>query len=278
MRQVFARARASSPCIVFFDELDALVPRRDDNLSEASARVVNTLLTELDGLTPRKQVFVIGATNRPDMIDPAMVRPGRLDKLLYVDLPSQDERFEILKTLCKKIPLEGGGGGQGGVEDDKDVVADRRPDLRAISADERCDGFSGADLGALVREAAVTALREALPVPQYSEDGLEISGPAPATATAGAGPNAEKSIVSITHRHFEYALGKINPSVSHQQRRKYEALRNRFAGIPVGKKRSVAEPDEADRGIAFSTIDVDESPVQQGEGQASMQATAAAPA
>lgn len=209
---------------MFFDELDALVPRRDDNLSEASARVVNTLLTELDGLTPRKQVFVIGATNRPDMIDPAMVRPGRLDKLLYVDLPSQEERHEILRTLCKKIPLEQG-------ED--------RPDLRALVADKRCDGFSGADLGALVREAAVTALREALPVPRYSEDGTEL-------AESDVG---EKSAVTIKHRHFEQALSKVNPSVSHQQRRKYEALRNRFAGIPIGKKRSVAETDvEAEGG------------------------------
>ena len=94
MRQVFSRARASSPCVIFFDELDALVPRRDDNIvrsvlsmldsirslfsqSESSARVVNTLLTELDGLDSRKGVYVIAATNRPDIIDPAMVRPGR---------------------------------------------------------------------------------------------------------------------------------------------------------------------------------------------------------
>ncbi|CAG8766758.1 9864_t:CDS:2, partial [Acaulospora colombiana] len=72
LRQVFSRARASSPCIIFFDELDALVPRRDDSLSESSARVVNTLLTELDGLDSRRGVHVIAATNRPDMIDPAM--------------------------------------------------------------------------------------------------------------------------------------------------------------------------------------------------------------
>ena len=191
---------------------------------------MNTLLTELDGLTPRKQVFVIGATNRPDMIDPAMVRPGRLDKLLYVDLPSPEERFEILKTLCKKIPLE--------KEDDS-------ADLHDISTDKRCGGFSGADLGALVREAAVTALREALPVPQYTEDGLEVQQ----SETA-----QERRTVTIKQSHFDLALKKVNPSVSHQQRRKYEALRNRFAGIPVGKKRSVADvednqvPDEVSAG------------------------------
>ncbi|KAH9930123.1 P-loop containing nucleoside triphosphate hydrolase protein [Fomitopsis serialis] len=105
VRQVFSRARASAPCVIFFDELDALVPRRDDALSESSARVVNTLLTELDGLDARRAVYVIAATNRPDMIDPAMCRPGRLDKLLYVDLPSAEERGEIVRTLVRKVPL-----------------------------------------------------------------------------------------------------------------------------------------------------------------------------
>ncbi|KAL8287188.1 hypothetical protein RQP46_003640 [Phenoliferia psychrophenolica] len=136
VRQVFARARASSPCIIFFDELDAMVPRRDDSLSESSARVVNTLLTELDGLEPRKQVFVIGATNRPDILDPAMVRPGRLDKLLYVDLPTPSERVEILRAQTKKTPL--------GPDVDLDVIA----------RDVECDGFSGADLGALRKRFA----------------------------------------------------------------------------------------------------------------------------
>jgi ribosome biogenesis ATPase len=82
IRQVFARARASSPCIIFFDGLDALVLRDDNVLSESSVRVVNTLLTKLDGLDARCGVFILAATNRPDMLDSAMCRPGRLDKLL----------------------------------------------------------------------------------------------------------------------------------------------------------------------------------------------------
>jgi ribosome biogenesis ATPase len=212
VRQVFSRAQASSPCIVFFDELDALVPRRDDNLSESSARVVNTLLTELDGLTPRKQVFVIGATNRPDMIDPAMVRPGRLDKLLYVDLPTQEERLEILRTLCRKVPLS------------------ESLNFSSVVEDQRSEGFSGADLGALVREAAVTALREALPKDDDQDE----------AASAESSPPQ----IVIEQRHFDTALKKVSPSVSQQQRRRYEALRNRFAGIPVGKKRSVADEEE----------------------------------
>ncbi|TIC70899.1 AAA-domain-containing protein [Wallemia mellicola] len=146
IRQVFNRARASSPCVIFFDELDALVPRRDDNLSESSARVVNTLLTELDGLESRKQVFVIGATNRPDIIDPAMVRPGRLDKLLYVDLPSAEERVQVVRTLSSKTPIN---------EKEMDIVCE-------VIQSEKCSGFSGADLASLVRESAVVALRESL--------------------------------------------------------------------------------------------------------------------
>ena len=83
VRQVFSRGRASAPCVIFFDELDALCPRRSGEATASSERVVNQLLTELDGMDSRNHVFVIAATNRPDMIDPAMLRPGRLDKLLY---------------------------------------------------------------------------------------------------------------------------------------------------------------------------------------------------
>lgn len=140
VRQVFVRARSSIPCVIFFDELDALVPRRDDSLSEASARVVNTLLTELDGLgSSRQGIFVIAATNRPDIIDPAMLRPGRLETLLFVNLPSPLERVEILQTLVRKLSIEFG------------------EDLRQLA--EECEGFSGADLGSLLRRAGYMAIK-----------------------------------------------------------------------------------------------------------------------
>jgi ribosome biogenesis ATPase len=139
VRQVFVRARSSIPCVIFFDELDALVPKRDDALSESSARVVNTLLTELDGLSSRQGIYVIGATNRPDIIDSAMLRPGRLETLLFVDLPGEDERVEILQTLIRnlKIPF------------DEDVAAIARG----------CEGFSGADLESLLRRAGYAAIK-----------------------------------------------------------------------------------------------------------------------
>ena len=139
VRQVFVRARSSIPCVIFFDELDALVPRRDDALSESSARVVNTLLTELDGLSNREGIYVVAATNRPDIIDPAMLRPGRLETLLFVDLPGDDERAEILQTLVRNLGVDFG------------------PTLEGLA--RGCEGFSGADLGSLVRRAGYYAIK-----------------------------------------------------------------------------------------------------------------------
>ncbi|KIW85623.1 hypothetical protein Z517_01015 [Fonsecaea pedrosoi CBS 271.37] len=144
VRQVFTRARSSVPVIVFFDELDALVPTRDGGVgggSEASARVVNTLLAELDGVGhSREGIYFIAATNRPDIIDPAMLRPGRLDMFLYVGLPDAEGRVEILRTLCKKV---------NGLMFDESLATIAR----------ECDGFSGADLESLLRRAGLAAVR-----------------------------------------------------------------------------------------------------------------------
>lgn len=140
VRQVFVRARSSIPCVIFFDELDALVPRRDDALSESSARVVNTLLTELDGLGSNRQgIYIIAATNRPDIIDPAMLRPGRLETLLFVNLPGPSERAEILQTLIRNLPIE------------------FNDQMLALA--ESCEGYSGADIGSLLRRAGYSAIK-----------------------------------------------------------------------------------------------------------------------
>ncbi|XP_078212567.1 nuclear valosin-containing protein-like isoform X10 [Callithrix jacchus] len=101
VRQIFQRAKNSAPCVIFFDEVDALCPRRSDRETGASVRVVNQLLTEMDGLETRQQVFIMAATNRPDIIDPAILRPGRLDKTLFVGLPPPADRLAILKTITK---------------------------------------------------------------------------------------------------------------------------------------------------------------------------------
>jgi ribosome biogenesis ATPase len=217
VRQVFARARASSPCIIFFDELDALVPRRDDTLSESSARVVNTLLTELDGLDARRGVFVLAATNRPDMLDPAMCRPGRLDKLLYVDLPAPEERAEIMRTLLAgsrrrcRVPLL------------SPAVVE---DVAVMMGSPKGDDYSGADLAALVREAGVRALRRALG-PLEDMDGHSDG----AVVASGDDSGERKDVegVVVLFEDFQAALQKVAPSVSKAQRRRYEALRETFA-------------------------------------------------
>lgn len=171
-------------------------------------------------------MFVIGATNRPDILDPAMCRPGRLDKLLYVDLPTAPERAEILRAVTRKTPLA------------TDVDLDR------IARDDKCEGLSGADLSALVREAAVSALRELF-------DSIDLDGPA-VTSLAGDGRGAagqQQAVVRM--RHFEAALRKANPSVSRQQRRRFEALRKKFAGTPVGHKgEPVEQEQDGDEGVA----------------------------
>ncbi|KAL0216885.1 hypothetical protein RCL1_007368 [Eukaryota sp. TZLM3-RCL] len=145
VRLVFERARFSAPCVVFFDELDALCPKRGGEGNQSSERVVNQLLTEMDGLDSNRQVFVIAATNRPDIIDPAMLRPGRLDLLIYVPLPNENGRKQILLRATRKLAKS-------------HTCSDALFDHLAA----RTDGFSGADLSMLVRESALLALKDSL--------------------------------------------------------------------------------------------------------------------
>lgn len=210
VRQVFQRARASVPCIIFFDELDALVPRRDALLTESSLRVVNTLLTELDGLNDRKGVFVIGATNRPDMIDPAMLRPGRLDKTLYIELPSAEERYEILTTLVKANHTP--------------VASD--VDLRAVANHDKCRNFSGADLSSLVREAAVLALKKKF---FHGHQIRELDA-------SGYYEGDDDDDVVVTNEDFAGALHSIKPSVSDRDRARYEKLNKRMGWTVIEEK------------------------------------------
>ncbi|KAI5370858.1 putative AAA+ ATPase domain, ATPase, AAA-type, core, AAA ATPase, AAA+ lid domain-containing protein [Septoria linicola] len=159
VRKVFQRARSSVPCVIFFDELDALVPKRDEAGSEASARVVNTLLTELDGLDIRAGIYIIAATNRPDMIDDAMLRPGRLGTQLFVDLPGTEERVDILRALLKDKPC-----------DFSTQIADLA---------RQCEEFSGADLGALLQLAVQSAIRRGvtqLGVEDFAEAKTRVRG------------------------------------------------------------------------------------------------------
>ncbi|XP_072526570.1 nuclear valosin-containing protein-like isoform X2 [Salminus brasiliensis] len=198
VRQVFQRGRNSAPCVIFFDEIDALCPRRSGHESGASVRVVNQLLTEMDGLETRRQVFIMAATNRPDIIDPAVLRPGRLDKTLYVGLPPPADRHAILVTITK-------GGTKPRLESDVS--------LEAVACDDRCDCFTGADLSALVREASVNALKAHL----CSQPSL--------THTEHTFSSGSVKDIRVSRQNFEEAFKKVRPSVSKKDQLMYEKLR-----------------------------------------------------
>ncbi len=142
VRKIFSLARQSAPCIIFFDELDAIAPRRGMDISSSGVteRIVNQLLSEMDGIQELKGVVVIGATNRPDILDPALLRPGRFDKVIYVPPPNLEARYEIFKIHTRNMPLA------------DDV------DLRRLA--ELTDGYTGADIEAVCLEAALSAARE----------------------------------------------------------------------------------------------------------------------
>ncbi len=141
VREVFRKARQAAPSVIFFDEIDALAPRRGLHVGDSgvSERVISQLLTEMDGLESMGDVVVMAATNRPDLLDPALLRPGRFDRLIYVPPPDYQGRLKILKVHTRNVPLG--------------------PDVNLEKLAKMTENFSGADLEALVREAAMNALR-----------------------------------------------------------------------------------------------------------------------
>ncbi|XP_043212400.1 nuclear valosin-containing protein-like [Amphibalanus amphitrite] len=148
VRTVFARAKNSAPCVIFFDEIDSICQKRSATGDSGSGgRVVNQLLTEMDGMEARQGVYLMAASNRPEIVDPAILRPGRIDKLLYVGLPAAADRADILRavTKCGTRPR---------------LAPDA--DLPSLAADPRCEGMTGADLSSLVRQAAKETARERL--------------------------------------------------------------------------------------------------------------------
>ncbi|XP_060217473.1 cell division control protein 48 homolog C-like isoform X2 [Lycium barbarum] len=189
IRTLFTRARTCAPCILFFDEMDALTTKRGKEGGWVVERLLNQLLIELDGADQRKGVYVIGATNRPEVMDQAILRPGRLGRLLYVPLPTPDERGLILKALARKKPI------------------DSSVDLMAIGRDDACKSLSGADLAALMNEAAMVALEDKLTAIDTSCGDISST---------------------IKESHFKRALEKISPSVSDKQIGYYHDLSKRF--------------------------------------------------
>ena len=191
VREIFRKARLAAPSIIFFDEIDAIVPKRGsyEGSSHVTESVVSQFLTELDGLEELKNVVVIGATNRPDMIDPALMRPGRLEQHIFVPPPDEAGRKQILEVYLREV---------------SEMISE---DVSVDTLVEKTDGFVGADIEALVREAKMTALREFIRA-MAGRDAAEIS--------------LAVSSVKIFARHFDAALQRVRPSLDTAGRREAE--------------------------------------------------------
>jgi len=186
IRQIFRRARQVAPAIVFFDEIDSIAPARGyrHDTSGVTDRIVNQLLTELDGIEPLRRVVVIAATNRPDIVDPALLRPGRFDRLIYVPPPDFKARVEIFKVHTRKMPL-----------------AD---DVNLEELAKMTEGYTGADIAAVCREAAIFALRE------------------------------EFKVRPVQMKHFLKALKVVPPSLTKEDIERYERMARELKRMIVG--------------------------------------------
>jgi transitional endoplasmic reticulum ATPase len=200
VREIFRKARQAAPCIIFFDEIDAIAPKRGGDFgdSHVTERLISQLLTELDGLEILTNVVVIGATNRPDIIDAALLRPGRFDRLLYVPPPDRDSRIQIIKIHIKKKPLD-------------DVV-----DIEKLA--DQTEGYTGADIASLSSAAVMLALREHVSKykdPKEAED--------------------HKEELKIHMKHFEDAMKKIRP-LSTQELNMYKVISEQFGQPDISSK------------------------------------------
>ena len=187
VREIFKKARQNAPTIVFFDEFDAIAPRRGISENNVTERVVNQLLTEIDGLEEMNNVVVIAASNRPDMIDPSLLRPGRFDRLIHVKIPDEKGREEIIKVHTRKVPIS------------KEV------DIKEIAI--KTEGYTGADIESLVKEAAINALKRKF---KETKTLKEIKG------------------LKVTKEDFEKALQKVKPSVNKEIEQMYKDLENQL--------------------------------------------------
>jgi transitional endoplasmic reticulum ATPase len=209
VREVFRKARQAAPCIIFFDEVDAIAPRRGGGIggdSHVTERLISQLLTELDGLEILTNVIVIAATNRPDIIDPALLRPGRFDRLLDVPPPDRDSRLQIITIHTKKKPLA------------EDVNLEQLAD--------HTDGYTGADIASLSSAAVMLALREH--VSKYKDP-----------------KEADSHIqeLKIHMKHFEEAMKKIRP-LSNQELSMYKNISEQFGRPEIGGRENIRRTSE----------------------------------
>ena len=170
VRDLFGRAESAKPCVLFFDEFDSIAPKRGHDSTGVTDRVVNQLLTQMDGAEGLTGVYVLAATSRPDLIDPALLRPGRLDKSLLCDMPSIEDRVQILRALCKKVRLDKA------IRYEEEAVFDIYDVKQNISTiASRTEGYSGADLHAVIYNAQLAAIQEALDEELPDEYRVDVS-------------------------------------------------------------------------------------------------------
>jgi len=204
IREIFRKARQAAPTVVFFDEIDAVAPARGmgHDTSGVLERIVNQLLAEMDGITPLNRVVVIAATNRPDILDPALLRPGRFDRLIYVPPPDKQARLEILKVHTRNVPLA------------EDV------NLEALA--EKLEGYTGADIEALVREATMLVLRN-----RYSQCYSEAKGKCKDNEDCVRNSLRQCMLSSsqkVSLNDFEAAMKVVTPSLNMADIARYERM------------------------------------------------------
>lgn len=207
VRDIFAKARAAAPCVLFFDELDSIATKRGSNNGDAGGadRVINQLLTEMDGIGAKKNVFIIGATNRPDILDPAITRPGRLDQLMYIPMPDYESRLSILKANLRKTPIH------------EDV------DLSYIAANT--EKFTGADLAEICNRAVKLAIGDEIAKSKELEKiKMELSPEEIEEFEQKEIEFESKSVVMPSH--FEQAVRNARRSVSDQDLLQYSQFAN----------------------------------------------------
>ena len=198
IREIFRKAKQVAPSVIFFDEIDAIAPRRGIGFhSEIYDSIVNQLLAEMDGITTRGDVVVIAATNRPDILDPALLRPGRFDRIIYIPPPDYESRLEILKIKTRNVPLA--------------------PDVNLEEIAKITEGYSGADLELLVKEAALNALDKL-----YNKVKEKYNNEEEALK------ELEKMDIKITMEDFKAALEKVKPSITKEMENYYKTFAETF--------------------------------------------------
>lgn len=226
VRNLFDKARAASPCILFFDEMDSIARARGSGgsgSSDTSDRVINQILSEIDGMGSGKTLFIIGATNRPDILDPGIMRPGRLDQLIYIPLPDRESRISIFKANLRKSPIG--------------------DDISIEQLADATDGFSGADITEICQRAAKNAIRDCITADIERQKRVEAGEMTQEEADALPDP-----VPAITKLHFEASMSKARKSVGPEIIAQYDEFTEKQKaswGTSAGEDNSSYDIDQA---------------------------------